>query len=78
VLQCSLYSQCGRQYVSPKCYLPASPHDVTTQETNIDIFIALRPPNFTQNFIHLLEAIEMHMNMVNFDIYLLLNYHYRM
>jgi hypothetical protein len=36
-----------RQYVPPKHWdLPTSPHGVTTQKTNINIFTTVRPSNF--------------------------------
>jgi hypothetical protein len=35
-----------------RCYLPRSPHGVTTQKTNIDIFTAVRTSNLLQeNFL---------------------------
>jgi hypothetical protein len=38
------------QYVSPKrWYLPTSPHSVTTQKTNIDIFTAVRTSHFMKD-----------------------------
>jgi hypothetical protein len=49
-----------RQNLPPKLsYLPTSPHGVTTREVSIDLFIAARTPNFTQNtgkFVHCMSC----------------------
>jgi hypothetical protein len=43
----SLHLHGWRQYVPPKRWpLPTSPHGVTTQKTNIDVFTAVRTSNF--------------------------------
>jgi hypothetical protein len=44
----TLFSPENGDCVSPKLeYLPASPHGVATQKTNIDIFTAVRTSNLT-------------------------------
>jgi hypothetical protein len=37
----------GSMFLRNIGYLPTSPHGFTTQETNIDIFTAVRTSNFT-------------------------------
>jgi hypothetical protein len=46
-----------KDYVPPKrWYLLASPHGLTTQKTDIDIFTAVRTSNLNNNVDHLRET----------------------